>query len=475
MNKEQFNTFDDWFREASLQPGPPVHDAAWKAMEAKLDGQKKRRRAIFWWWFGGLFFAGGIFMFIWMNNQHTENRARTSVELPANSIQVIPDNTAGEEASKVSGHKAGDMNKEQDARIGAIPAAGQPNANGLAGGKKVAIAPGTENESKAATTNKPVGIPKETATVPAMVVKKKYANTTRYTAGRNQKSTLPKTNSPAIEHVNSKAAGKNAAAASLAQTGAEKDNLSNKDEVKTLVADSLLASDTTGQQTGKIVPVAATPKDSSVETKAGKSPKKPSHFYVFGAVAPEWSYVKARGAGDVSISYGLGVGYGFSKKWAIQAGVFLAGKKYTAGEGDYTLKTRSYYARSYITVESVDADCSVLEIPLSVRYTFLQKKKLQFFAVAGIVSTVMKEEKYDFDYTRLFFSSSSYSHYTYKTGDFNLFSTATLSVGMESRLNRHFSLLVAPYFNIPLQGIGEGKVYINSVGVQGGIKYNLPF
>jgi hypothetical protein len=157
----------------------------------------------------------------------------------------------------------------------------------------------------------------------------------------------------------------------------------------------------------------------------------------------------------------------------VQAGWFRAAKKYAAGEGDYKPKPGSYYDNPNIQIESVDANCAVWEIPLSVRYVFRKNSRSNFFALASIQSAIMKRETYDYDYKR--YGNPAYSSHTYRTNAFHLFSGFGIAAGYERVLNKRFSILAIPYFNFPLKGIGEGRINLHSYGLQAGLKYNLPF
>ncbi|ULQ53438.1 PorT family protein [Flavihumibacter fluvii] len=468
MNKEQYNSFDDWFREAAAQPGPAVDDAAWLQMEARLDGEKKkRRRVVFWWWFTGIFLAGGIFMLT--GNQFESGRKTAIPEITTNtprakntkgSGQVVPNGIVAPGTGSISADTPADI-QLQNASTNPKPS----KTGSGTGDNKTALTPTTGNTKQYARAINslaigPVGQPE------VQNNKKRSDKKTR-----QQTSAIGMASASVVVADPSKK--KDPIKSDIHQESKQIDSTGVENapvqEIEPGSADSL-ANDTI-QKKPEIKPI------TSNNSKAGNKPKKTSdrksHMYLFGAIAPEWSYISHRGVGNAAISYGGGIGYQFSGKWAIQAGVFLSGKKYVAGEGDYTPKPGSYYDNPNYVIESVDADCSVLEIPISVRYTFLQKKRTGFFAMAGISSAIMKEETYDYEYYR--YGNPANSSYTYKTGELYLFSGLSISVGMESKLNKNFSLIVAPYFNIPLKGIGEGSVQLNSFGIQGGIKYNLPF
>jgi hypothetical protein len=83
----------------------------------------------------------------------------------------------------------------------------------------------------------------------------------------------------------------------------------------------------------------------------------------------------------------------------------------------------------------------------------------------------MKEEFYNIFYLR---NNNEYARpYTY-TGNQHLFSTATISFGVEKKLSTRIGLLLEPSIGIPLKTIGEGSVKLFSTSLQLGVKYH-PF
>ncbi|MBZ5856776.1 PorT family protein [Flavihumibacter profundi] len=445
MDKEQYNSFDDLFREAVRQPGPPVNEEAWQKMEAMLDDEKKKRRRIifWWWWFGALLLIGGtIAVTKFLRSPGIEN------DQPAAKIQqqLIESNKTNRNISPsnpING-KNENLLVKADTQTKSIAETGvsQISENGIDAGIKP-IVPGVKAARKE---------------------QRRKSEISKISIGQNIKQTK-----------NGKVKQKN---------GGETQELGNHDEVlvqpesvetaQPVIADTVKPiAQETPENLAKRSADSMTQQAATSQAASKKITAKLAHLYIYGAGAPEWSFVKSRGVGDAALSFGGGVGYSFNKHWAIQAGIFRSGKIYTAGEGDYTPKPGSYYDNPNYVIESVDADCSVLEIPISVRYIFAQRKKNNWFAIAGLSSAIMKKEHYEYDYLR--YGNPVYSTHTFETGVFNLFSSASVSVGYERVLNKKISILAAPYFNIPLRGIGEGKVFIYSFGLQAGLKYNLPF
>jgi hypothetical protein len=164
------------------------------------------------------------------------------------------------------------------------------------------------------------------------------------------------------------------------------------------------------------------------------------------------------------------VGYAFGKKLSIQAGLNVAYKDYDAGEGDYHPKSNSYWDTVYL--KNVEAFCKVLEIPVTANYNLLTGRRHHLFVSAGFASLIMTSEEYEYQIET---QSGAYRHgeREYSTHKFEPFSTMLLSAGYSFSINRKFSVFAAPYLKLPLYGVGEGSVKINSTGASIGLQYNF--
>jgi hypothetical protein len=141
--------------------------------------------------------------------------------------------------------------------------------------------------------------------------------------------------------------------------------------------------------------------------------------------------------------------------------VFSASKKYWAGPEDYKL---GYTPPASLKFKGADADCKVIEIPVKVSYNFAVKDKSNWFAGAGLSSYLMKRENYLYEYESN--SGGSYYHsYETKNENKHYFSVVNLSAGYSYHLNKTISVSAEPYVEVPLTGIGAGRVHLNSGGV----------
>lgn len=190
-----------------------------------------------------------------------------------------------------------------------------------------------------------------------------------------------------------------------------------------------------------------------------KSDKKfTSNFGLTFSVGPDASFVSLKRFGKINLTYGAGLSYNFAKRLTVRAGFYSTKKIYTALPEQYHTPGGNY---PHLT--GVDANCKVYEIPLSLAYSFGQRKNHNWFGNAGLSSYIMKTESYTYNYKNY---GQTYSYYK-KVNNENkhYFSVLTLSGGYNYRFNKRVSIQAEPYLQLPLSGIGLGKIKLNSTGV----------
>lgn len=183
-----------------------------------------------------------------------------------------------------------------------------------------------------------------------------------------------------------------------------------------------------------------------------------SKFSLNLSFGPDISGVGIDNTGRLEMQYGIGASYALSKRVSIRTGFFAGSKKYTADSADYHL----HY--SITNLQKVDADCFVYEIPLTLVYNFPSTKKHNWFISGGVSSYLMKKETYEYYYKNSWGQPQSYSR-TYKNESSHLFSVINFSGGYQHHFTNRFSVIAEPYIKIPANGIGVGKVKLNSTGV----------
>jgi hypothetical protein len=191
-----------------------------------------------------------------------------------------------------------------------------------------------------------------------------------------------------------------------------------------------------------------------------------------GLVAgPDYTNVKSADNNKFSANFGITVGYEVFKHWSINTGFIYTKKNYGANGEDFHGKP-GWLANDSILF--VNGNCSMFEIPLTVRYDFSTGRNTSFFVNGGVSSYLMTSESYQFIYTNPFWPpiypwSSDWK--TYHNPKNYLFAVASLSAGVEQQLGKGLSLQAEPFAKIPLKGVGVGSLQLSSYGIYFSLRY----
>jgi len=217
--------------------------------------------------------------------------------------------------------------------------------------------------------------------------------------------------------------------------------------------------------------VKETPKEKSNETVAGKgsavTDKRRSKNSIADNIGfsvsagPDISFVELNKPGKVTLTYGLGLSYTFLKKLTLQAGLYVSKKIYSSDSANY--HPPSVFWTYYPNMQKIDANCKVYEVPVNLLYNFGKKGNHQWYAGAGLSSYFMKSETYD--YTYKYYGQNYSKTTTINNENQHNFSVLTLTGGYQYDVSKRVSVSAAPYFKLPLAGIGFGKVQLKGGGV----------
>lgn len=183
-----------------------------------------------------------------------------------------------------------------------------------------------------------------------------------------------------------------------------------------------------------------------------------NNFAITTSLGGDMSFISLNKPGKITLLYGAGLSYGFTKRFSVSAGFYVSNKIYTA-------TPEQYNNTIYPNLTEIDGECKIYQLPLSISYHFGQRKKHGWSGSAGLTTLLMKKEVYDYEYKN---PSGQYYYYTKKLNDENkhYFSVLSLSAGYEYHPGNRVSFSGGPFVNIPLKGIGFGKMKLNSAGLQ---------
>jgi hypothetical protein len=450
----QFDEFDDKVKEAAENHHPAYDENAWARMEDLLNKHlpqenDRRRRFIFFIFLFLLLGGGSVWLFSskpWRGNKQV-TAAKTIIQKPL-----------GEQSTPVSAKTENPvadnnkLNKEEDADIS------------------------VSGKGKTITNPSP---PDQIASLLNSVNKKDWQSNISSTTGvskKKQKKDEPfqsfiKEQVQADKNVKKKQLDEGQVDASTTKPIAATLVPSQNNNKKDVVADKNLTTITTNTK-----PVINDPPDkvntnkdntsqvqNSPEKKAKDKSKKRNTFFFTLSAGPDMSATGGDKLGKTKLLAGGGLGYTFKDRLTIRSGFYTGRKVYTSSPGSY--HPPANFWNYYPNLEKVDADCRVYEIPLSLSYNFGHSSKQNWFASAGISSYLMKKETYNYYYKYTAAGPTIEREWTINDQNKHYFSVLTLSGGYQRNIGKTFSVMVEPYFKIPLSGVGFGNVKLNSGGI----------
>lgn len=203
---------------------------------------------------------------------------------------------------------------------------------------------------------------------------------------------------------------------------------------------------------------------------APSAPARQPRFYLGLVVAPDVSTVKFADVQSPLPNMGLTLEYRLTDRLHLSTGLLRSTKHYTAHREDYDWGQYSIriYQRDF---RDVQGRCTVLDVPLNLRYDALVRPRYRVFGSAGLSSYFMQREWYAYDYVE----NNVAKTWTRDAVNENqhLLSILNLSAGYERSLGPRWSFQAEPYFKLPLSGVGAGKVRLASAGVFFGLKYGF--
>ena len=212
------------------------------------------------------------------------------------------------------------------------------------------------------------------------------------------------------------------------------------------------------------------PRAEPVAAATPPTPARQPRFWLGLVVAPDVSTVKLTQVQAPLPNLGLTLDYRLGPRLRLSTGLLRSAKRYSARREDYDWGAAAprTYQRNF---EDVDAACTVLDVPLNLRYDLLTRPRYRLVGSAGLSSFFMQRERYTYAYLE----NSLPRRWERNVVNENrhLLSILNLSLGYEGRLSDHWRFQAEPYLKLPLAGVGAGKVRLTSAGVFVGVKYGF--
>lgn len=436
MNKQPSDNFDDIIRQKLEAEETEFHEASWDKMEELLD-KKKRRKFFYWPWLlsGTILLISTAILFYAKGKLDEAEKTNALVKA---IFKEQKNNSLNEKSAETA------------------------NLNHLKEDNSAKIEP--------SLTQRPVKAITDKLSSP-IYLNKPLLKTKSFTNDAELNSTAKNINTITPESTLSANSNKatSTSVASSSHLSIFKNN--NEDQViqthTTEIADELKNNTT--------IPVIAEKTNANTSTEK-KLPvisqhKFPPSFFLSAAYGAGFTFIPGS-SGKFSTEFSIGTGWQIGNHWAITADLIKTHKKYNAQKKDYKLEPGSYFAGR--PVNNIAADCNVTELALGVRYNFKPSGKQLFFLTAGVASIQMNNEDYDYDYINLAGVRANHT-VSYKSNHWFWLSAGYLGAGYQRNINNQLALTANTYYQFPLDGVGDGKMKIYSIGTKVGLIYAPSF
>ncbi|MBK6391714.1 MAG: hypothetical protein IPF70_14270 [Saprospiraceae bacterium] len=200
-----------------------------------------------------------------------------------------------------------------------------------------------------------------------------------------------------------------------------------------------------------------------------KSPRHTSLSIGLGW-SPEYTSVVQRSYSQLGKAYGVDLGFKMNR-FTLSAGLQKSTKYYNAMKEDYEIPYNSYFKK--LTINNIKGACSVLQLPIYLKYDLINTKSFVLVLNAGISSMRMDREVYAYDYLHAN-SKPGHSVDDYTLKNWHWLAAASAGVSIQKSISRHLGISITPYYQLPLKGVGEGHVRLRSFGSQFALSWTIP-
>lgn len=452
MSQKPFDHIENKIREAAADSEPAFDEAAWQHMEILLNKEERKKRPLFIWWRMGLLIlilGMGVTGYWYFNDRPVAKNEVISRDKPVRLSVVNKNENAITGSATESADLRAEATKKSDIDLQILSLS-----------KPAVSAVSQKNNGLQKTFIKQINLPDANTKASPKITSQKKAKVSM------------QINGGIVEEINNTVVIDEEKNSSVQQV--EVSQTTAPVRVSPAATATSLKAATAKKTVADVEKVKVSDDKKSTKKTENKStaPQHVSKFYLLAAAGAEASGVQLLSFNNSTVSprYGVGFGYQFNKKLSVQTGFYAGRKKYIAGPEDYHPKTGSYW--DLVKINQVKASCLVYDIPLALRYNFIQKNKAVYYTTVGLSSFIMKQE----DYVYYYWAYNTYHEKAKSyTGNQHLFSILSIAAGVEKKITAQFSLMAEPYITLPLAGVGDGSVKLFSAGLQVGMKYNLPF
>jgi hypothetical protein len=201
-------------------------------------------------------------------------------------------------------------------------------------------------------------------------------------------------------------------------------------------------------------------------------------------VAPAFNGVNGFKGGEIGGDFGVLFSVDITKKLTLSTGAIYAKKLYETdfnktiypdmGRHEYSGGNNNdagEYIDNTVFPDNVYANCKVLDIPLNINYSLVNKGKNKFSMGTGLSSYIMLKEKYQFEYAENTHINSEKLQLLNENK--HIMGILNFQANYSRQLNPKIGVSLQPYLKIPLKNIGYAETKLQSAGMAVSVNLSL--
>ena len=457
------NDMDALFREGAEKHEFTYNPDAWAMMEDKLDTRKRRRYFFLWFFLGAILIAGiaGIYLFTNSNEQPNSISTNSNIEI-ASKLETIESDLDKEVKTTI---------ELADQNINSSELVSRSNDNQVENNKTIIKALDDKSELKEEYIN-------TNSKVISSYIGAQNSFQSENT-GSLVENEVVSVSSPALDLITNEGRAINSSEENIKNLNIVNDKTANhvpsiQDSRGLLTLDIL-----NGKKSVSIIQNNKTEYvfDLQPTPYAGTMIASSASRYVFTAFgSSDFSSVGFFSDSQSGFTLGGKVGVQLARKFQLDLGFAYSLKRYGSEGLDYNM-AGGWNEMVGINPTRMEGKGNILQIPIEATYYISGYENNSFFINAGVSSFLLNSEWYGFKYDPADLLNNPDAPEEITMADiprrnFHLAGVARVSVGYQRILSPNMAFEISPYLQIPLTGIGEGKVDLYTAGVQFAVKFN---
>lgn len=178
-----------------------------------------------------------------------------------------------------------------------------------------------------------------------------------------------------------------------------------------------------------------------------------------------YSEVKNQAFTRPGVEAGIRLGFNLTANWAIETGLMYTQKFYYSS-GKYFNMKNTDPAMQQMELLSIKGVSNVLQLPLKAMYRYPVNKKEAIFTSVGVSSYFFTKEKNNY---QVFLNGATQNiTVIYKEPRRYVAAVLDISAGYQYKMKNRKLLRIEPFMQIPIKGIGIGRMPVTSAGLHVG-------